>query len=225
MALPFALARDDSSYPNRLQASSMAPHRPHCYDVAETVFGTIRCERYAKRMCSARRATVFLTGLPLLQQPPFPSSRHPHQAPIVSLTPSSTPGHPYKNPRRVWDPGIELVKWLLLLSFHHHDHTTINLGDNIPMVFALVVATTDFRLLFHYLHPSFHHHDHTTINLGDDISVDSRRRLAIDILPPAQSTQAHGESPLTMGALSIYLFRSLFHYCHPSLSRPTVPNI
>ena len=25
--------------------------------------------------------------------------------------------------------------------------------------------------------------------------------------------------------MPIYCFRSLFHYCHPSLSRPTVPNI
>ena len=209
MVLPFAPARAASSYPNRLQASSTAPP-----SATSCLVDWIALGWFTRH--GTRRPAVFLLItwlLPLLQQL-FPSSHHPCQAPIVVVLTRFTLHDTLNesNPRRLWDPG----KVLIVSSLQNS--SAFASAKNLTMV--------PIERVFHHVQGE----PAAAAACGKGSTPATRVWLLLLTMMQQRVDPLMSPLPLTMmRALSICvfrsLFRSLFHYFHPSLTRPTVPNI
>ena len=123
------------------------------------------------------------------------------QAPIISSR--DTMMELSSSQRRVWDPGISTM----------------------ALPFALVSGGSYFILSIYYypILSSLHLHEAFVGTCsrwidrdgGSSPSTDTSIDAAVNIERLFNTSQSQANR----------IFRSLFHYCHPSLSRPTVPNI
>ena len=118
------------------------------------------------------------------------------------------------NTRRVWDPGIEC-------------------DDQADGGCSYFILSFYYCRILSFLYPHHHQAQGASSTATDALCCDGLATMASTMLTVTTACLKRrvwdpGKSSTLIDKATrrrLYVFRSLFHYLHPSLSRPTVPNI